>query len=97
VEWNGQEWIVAANGPNSVSTAINTSTPGTITGFLSADAAALLTDAYCVGANSRIGNFVPNNRLYMNAGDRLMVYGPAAYDGSITQDTSISLNMNLPV
>jgi hypothetical protein len=57
----------------------------------------MLTNAYCVGANNRVGAFVPNNRLYMNAGDILTVYGPAAYDGSITQDTSISLNMNLPV
>jgi hypothetical protein len=92
VEWNGREWIIAAP---TVYTAISTSVAGTITGF--AGPSALLTNGYCVGANSRVGAFVPNNRLYINAGDRLTVYGPEAYDGSITQDTSILLNMNLPV
>jgi hypothetical protein len=93
-EWNGREWIIVGN---SVNTGISTSTPGTITTFSSTAASSLLTTFYCVGANSCVGAFVPNNRLYMNAGERLTVYGPAAYDGSITQDTSISLNMNLPV
>jgi hypothetical protein len=94
VEWNGDKWIVATSGTYSVESLILSSNTvlngvGTSSG--------LLTDGYCVGANSGVGAIVFNNRIYLNAGEKLVVYGPEYYDGSLSSDTSISMNMNLPV
>jgi hypothetical protein len=96
VEWNGDKWIIACSGTSSVVSAISDSS-GTIGVFSSVLSSGLLTQGYCVGGNSGIGAKVFNNRVYLNAGERLEVYGPEYYDGALGIDTSISMNMNLPV
>jgi hypothetical protein len=90
VEWNGREWVLATV-PAVVCV------PGTMTEFVVANSASLMTEAHCVGTSSGIGAFVPNNRLYINAGERLSVYGPGSYDASVSQPTSLSFNLDLPV
>jgi hypothetical protein len=95
IEWNGREWIVAASGTYAVNSAIDVS--GTINVFAVSGSSSLLTQGYCVGANSGIGSKVFNNRLYLNGGNKLVVYGPEYYDNGLMSDTSISMNMNLPV
>jgi hypothetical protein len=97
VDWNGREWIMASNGSDSVHTGTSTSTAGNVDGYIMTEASALLTNAYCVGVSRRIGAFIPDNRMYLNAGNAVIVYGPDTYDGSISQDTSITFNLNLPV
>jgi len=62
-----------------------------------ANSGSLLTNGLCVGANSGVGAKVFRNRVYLNAGNKLVIYGPEAYDANLAPDTSISLNMNLPV
>ena len=96
VEWNGDKWIIASSGTSSVVSSISDSsgTPGVFSGVLSSS---LLLQGYCVGANSGVGAKVFHNRVYLNAGERLEVYGPEYYDGALGADTSISMNMNLPV
>jgi hypothetical protein len=89
VEWNGKECIVAADGASPVNVLIGAS--------LFPVSPSLLTNALCVGANSGIGAKVFNNRLYLNAGNILVVYGPESYDAALLSDTSVSLNMNLPL
>ena len=49
-----------------------------------------------VGCANQIGAYVPKNMMYINSGDSINVYGPAVYDSGLMQDTSISMNMNLP-
>jgi hypothetical protein len=85
VEWNGTTWIITGSGTSTINTAVGSVLSN------------LLTQGYCVGANSGVGAMVFNNRVYLNAGERLVVYGPEYYDGSLMSDTSISMNMNLPV
>jgi hypothetical protein len=97
VEWNGGEWVIAASGAQPVNVAISSLVAGTINVFSVAGSSSLLTNGLCVGANSRIGAQVFNSRLYLNAGNKLVVCGPEAYDAALFSDTSISLNMNLPV
>jgi hypothetical protein len=80
-----------------VNVAISSLVAGTINVFSVAGSSSLLTNGLCVGANSGIGARVFNNRLYLNAGNKLVVCGPEAYDAALFSDTSISLNMNLPV
>ena len=94
VEWNGDEWILATTGTYSIMNLIGDSS-GNMNAF--ANQSAGLTQGFCVGTNSRVGAKVFNNRLYLNAGEKLVVYGPEYYDSSTTSDTSISMNMNLPV
>jgi hypothetical protein len=98
VEWNGRVWVISATGTKPVSVAFGTATAGTITVSPVATSDTILTEGYCVGANSRIGSsIVPNNRLYLKAGERLTICGPESYDASILPDTSISMNLSLPV
>jgi hypothetical protein len=97
VEWNGKEWIFATSGSSPLSVAVDGSTAGNITRFDVPSVSSLLTNSYCVGANSGVGTTVFNSRIYLNAGNKLVIYGPEVYDSSLMSDTSISLNMNLPV
>jgi hypothetical protein len=97
VEWSGKEWIIATSGTSVLSVAFDSSTAGTISLFNVTSVAVLTANSYCVGANNGVGAVVFNNRIYLNAGDKLVVYGPEVYDASLMSDTSISLNMNLPV
>jgi hypothetical protein len=94
VEWNGQEWIIATTGTYSVVNMVGDSS-GNMNAFVNQSAG--LTQGYCVGTNSKVGAKVFNNRLYLNVGEKLVVYGPEYYDGGLMMDTSISMNMNLPV
>jgi hypothetical protein len=91
VEWNGTMWVITGSGTSTINTAVNSSD-----GAFS-NVSNLLTQGYCVGANSGVGAAVFNNRMYLNAGEKLVVYGPEYYDGSLASETSISMNMNLPV
>ena len=93
VEWNGNKWIAASSG-NSVVVSVVADSSGQF-GVSPVDNS--MTQGYCVGANSGVGANTFNNRVYLNAGERLVVYGPEYYDGSLSADTSISMNMNLPV
>jgi hypothetical protein len=97
VEWNSKEWIIATSGSSPLSVAFDSSGAGIINLFGLSSVSSLLTNAYCAGANNGVGAVVFNNRIYLNAGDKLVVYGPEVYDSSLMSDTSISLNMNLPV
>jgi hypothetical protein len=94
VEWNSREWVVAATGTNPVNVL---TVAGTIYAREVSNATSLLSSGLCVGANSGVGAQVFNSRLYLNAGNKLVVYGPEAYDAALFSDTSITLNMNLPV
>lgn len=51
----------------------------------------------CVGTNAKLGPTMVNSGLYLGVNDRLVVNGPAYYDGGLASDTVISINMNLPV
>jgi hypothetical protein len=90
VEWNGTTWIITGAGTSIINTATDSS-------VVFGNASQLLTQGYCVGANSGIGAKVFNSRIYMNAGEKLVVYGPEYYDEALMSDTSITMNMNLPV
>jgi hypothetical protein len=96
VEWNGSKWIAATSG-NSVVVSVESDSDGQFGVSSSVLSNILLTNGYCVGTNSGVGAKVFNNRVYLNAGERLVVYGPEYYDGTLSSDTSISMNMNLPV
>jgi hypothetical protein len=95
VEWNGRKWIVATDGTASVNNAMYLS--GTMNVFGITGSSSLLTNGVCVGTNSGIGAVVFNNRMYLNGGEKLVVYGPEYYDTGLIPDTGISMNMNLPV
>jgi hypothetical protein len=94
VEWNGVEWVVASGG-SQATVNIVADASGNMNAF--ANSSAALTQGYCVGANSRVGAKVFYSRVYLNGGDKLVVYGPEYYDLALASDTSISMNMNLPV
>jgi hypothetical protein len=95
VEWNGREWVIATSGSNSV---INTVVDSSLNvNTFGNSYSNILTTGYCVGANSGVGVKVFNSRFYLNAGEKLVVYGPSYYDSALIQDTSITMNMNLPV
>ena len=96
VEWNGNEWIITRSG-GSFSVFNSMFDSSGIINVFSNSSTSLLTTASCVGVNNGIGAKVFNDRLYLNAGDKLVVYGPSYYDSALMSDTSISMNMNLPV
>jgi hypothetical protein len=94
VEWNGDEWVVATSGSSSI---VNIVADASGNMNIFTNSSAVLTQGYCVGVNSRIGSNVFYSRVYLNGGERLVVYGPEYYDSALASDTSISMNMNLPV
>jgi hypothetical protein len=98
VEWNGDKWIATSSGNSAVVSVISDSSNqfAVFSGVLSSSLLGF-EQGYCVGANSGVGTKVFNNRVYLNAGERLSVYGPEYYDRALAIDTSISMNMNLPV
>jgi hypothetical protein len=100
VEWNGRQWIISSSGSSPLKVAFDSSVAGTMNVFDASASFTLLNGGgvgYCVGANSGVGATVFNSRMYLNAGDKLVVGGPEHYDSSLMPDTSISINMNLPV
>jgi len=95
VEWNGRKWIMATDGTNSVNSGIVNASG--INVFGDVVSSGIMTQGYCVGANSGVGAKVFNSRAYLRGGEKLVVYGPEYYDSGLMSDTSISMNMNLPV
>jgi hypothetical protein len=89
IEWNENKWTISANGTYQIYSLVGTT--------LFRSSSGMLSQGYCVGANSGIGSTVFNNRVYLNAGYKLVIYGPEYYDSMLTSDTSISMNMNLPL
>jgi hypothetical protein len=92
VTWNTKRWIACGSGGNTIAYSYN----GT-TWYSAVNTTSLFTNAICAGTNSKIGTFVVNSGLYMNTNDVLVVNTPRQYDESITSDSAISINMNLPL
>jgi hypothetical protein len=94
VAWNGKRWLFANNGTSAFEIKYSYDASGF---YQSPISASLFSSVLCLGTNSGVGAFVPSNRLSLPAGSKLSVYGPATYDSGLTQDTSISLSLNVPV
>jgi hypothetical protein len=92
VTWNTKRWIACGSGGNTIAYSYN----GT-TWYTGVNTTSLFTNAIAIGTNSKIGATIVNSGLYMNTGDVLAVNTPIQYDDSITSDTAISINMNLPL
>ena len=86
--WNTRRWIAVGNN------GVFYSYDGTI--WYNAINNGILSNAYCIGSNSKIGATVVNSGLYLNTNDKLVVNTPKYYDQSLSSDTAISMNMNLP-
>jgi hypothetical protein len=92
--WNGTRWILANNGTSAFEIKYSYDASGF---YQSPISASMFSSVLCIGTNSGMGAFVPSNRLVLDAGSKLNVYGPAAYDSGLSQDTSISFSLNVPV
>jgi hypothetical protein len=92
ITWNTKRWIVCGSGGNTIAYSYN----GT-TWYSAVNTTSLFTNAICAGSNAKIGTFVVNSGLYMNTNDVLVVNTPRQYDDSISSDSAISINMNLPL
>jgi hypothetical protein len=92
--WNGKRWILANNGTSAFEIKYSYDAD---TFYNSPISASMFSSVLCIGTNSGMGAFVPNNRLILDAGSKLSVYGPAVYDSGLSQDTSISFSLNVPV
>jgi hypothetical protein len=92
VYWNTKRWVAVGNGGNTIAYSYN----GT-TWYSAVNTTSLFTNAIGVGTNSKIGATIVNSGLYMNTNDILAVNTPMQYDDSISSDSAISINMNLPL
>jgi hypothetical protein len=92
VTWNTKRWIACGSGGNTIAYSYN----GT-TWYSAVNTTSLFTNAIGVGTNSKIGATIVNSGLYMNTNDILAVNTPIQYDDSISCDSAISINMNLPL
>jgi hypothetical protein len=92
VYWNTKRWVAVGAGGNTIAYSYNGST-----WYSGLNTASLLTSGICVASNSKIGTSIVNSGLYMNTNDVLVVNTPHQYDDSITSDSAISINMNLPI
>ena len=91
VFWNTKRWVACGMGGNTVAYSYN----GT-TWYSSINSNSIFTSGLCVGSNSKIGASIVNSGIYMNTNDKLVINTPKYYDDSLSSDTSISINMNLP-
>jgi len=92
IYWNTQRWVAVGSGTNTVAYSYD----GT-TWYSALNTNSLLSAGYGVGSNSKIGSIIVNSGLYLTTNDRLVVNTPSCYDDSLSSDTAISMNMNLPI
>jgi hypothetical protein len=91
VAWANNKWILAGSGTNVVvyGHSLDQLYSGLNTGGL--------FDGLSVGVAREVGAVVSKRALYLGANEKLVVAGPAVYDGDLTGDVALSFNMNLPV
>ena len=89
VMWNTKRWITTGYGGNTVAYSYD--------GINWYGANNLFDRGFAVCSNPKIGPVVVPSALYMNVNDRIVVNAPKYYDEGISADTSISLQMNLPI
>jgi hypothetical protein len=92
VYWNTQRWVAVGSGGNSIAYSYN----GT-TWYSAINNTNVLSTGFGVGSNSKLGAVVVNSGIYLNTNDKLVVNTPKFYDDSLSSDTAISINMNLPI
>jgi hypothetical protein len=88
VEWSGKEWIL---GGASYYVGLCGQTAGILNLYLAA-ASSPLSTVLCIGVNREVGAHVSENKLYLNRGDKLTIYGPDVYDGN-SYGTTIAIDM----
>jgi len=91
--WNTQRWIAA--GTNVAGNVAAYSYDGS-NWYSAKNINNTMTAGYAVGTNSRMGAITVNSGIYANTNDRLTITTPKYYDDSISSDTAISINLNLP-
>ena len=90
VFWNGQRWVAVGAGSNNVIYSYNGST-----WYNALNTNSMFSSLNCVASNSKIGIVYVNSGIYLKTGDSLIVTSPSAYDSALSNDTSISIQMNL--
>jgi hypothetical protein len=91
VYWNTQRWVAGGSGSNNIVYSYNGNT--WYNGLTQTN---MFSTVNCVSSNSKLGPIIVNGTIYLNTGDNLIVTSPSVYDSGLSNDTSISINMNLP-
>jgi hypothetical protein len=89
VEWTGREFVLAGENSQYYVGLPDVAAAGSIRLFARpAGASALpLQTVLCVGVPAAVGAFVPDQRLLFQRGDKIVVYGPAAYPAGVSSST----------
>jgi hypothetical protein len=95
--WNGQIMVLGGQSAGS-GNVITYNTLGTGTSsawFASANANAIFGNVYGLASNSGYGPVYIPNSIYLKPSDKVSVIGPKAYDSKVSNNTTITLNLNL--
>jgi hypothetical protein len=95
--WNGQIMVLGGQS-GAGGNVITYNTLGSATSpawFPSINANTIFGNVYGLASNSGYGPVVVPNAIYMNQSDKVSVISPKAYDGKVSNNTTITMNLNI--